>query len=220
VLERYHAAQAKHEARLQDASLAWQYGRACFDLAEYATNNTERATVADQGIAACRQAIAQDPKSAAAHYYLGLNLGQLARTRGLSALGIIKEMESVWTKAAELDSRLDYAGPERSLGMLYRDAPSIVSIGSRSNARQQLTRAVELVPNYPENRLVLIETYLKWNDRPAARRELEALEKSLPAARQEFKEPAWTANWREWDSRLETLKKKAAESTKIEAPKN
>ena len=220
VIQRYRDTKAKHEARLQEANLAWQYGRACFDLAEYATNNTERAELAEQGIATCRQAIARDPKSAPAHYYLGLNLGQLARTRGLSALKIIKEMEEAWLKAGELDGRLDYAGPERSLGMLYRDAPRIASIGNRGKARQQLLRAVELEPNYPENRLELIDSYLQWNDRPAARRELESLEKSLPAARQQFKGPAWAANWREWDARLETLKKKAAESSKMETPRH
>ena len=39
--------------------------------------------------AACRQALAQGSNSAPAHYYLGMNLGQLARTRGLSALKLV-----------------------------------------------------------------------------------------------------------------------------------
>ncbi len=216
----YQEAKTRHQAQLQNPTLAWQYGRACFDLAEFATNNTERAELAEQGIASCRQGISRDPKSAAAHYYLGLNLGQLARTRGLSALKIIKEMETEWTTAAELDPRLDGAGPERSLGMLYRDAPAIASVGSRTKAKQQLLRAVELVPKYPENRIELIETYLKWNDRPAARRELEALEKIWPAAKTEYKGSAWAALWPEWQARLEKLKQKAEESTKLQAPRH
>ncbi len=220
ILQRYHDTEARHQASLQNATLAWQFGRACFDLAEYATNSTERAELAEQGIAACRQAVDRDAKSAAAHYYLGLNLGQLARTRGLSALKLIKEMEREWTTAAELDSRLDYAGPERSLGLLYRDAPAIASVGSRSKARQQLVRAVELAPDYPENRLILIETYLKWNERPEARDELQALEKIQPAARKQFGGPAWESNWRDWNGRLEMLRKKAGESSKIESPRH
>ncbi len=220
LLTRYQETQAQHQAHLQEPTLAWQYGRACFDLAEYSTNDTERAELAEQGIAASRQAVAQDPKSAPAHYYLGLNLGQLARTRGLSALKIIKEMETEWTTAAELDSRFDRAGPERCLGMLYRDAPAFVSVGSRTKARRQLSRAVELVPHYPENRLELIEADVKWNNRPDARRELEALEKVLPAARQEFNGPAWASNWGEWDARIDSLRKKLAEPGKIEAPRH
>ena len=43
------------ESSRAKATAAWQFGRACFDLAEFATNNTERASLAEQGIAACRQ---------------------------------------------------------------------------------------------------------------------------------------------------------------------
>lgn len=220
VLRAYRESRAKHQVKLGDPKLAWEFGRACFDLAEYATNNTERAELAEQGIAACRQALAHGPKLAEAHYYLGLNLGQLARTRGLSALKMIKEMEAEWLAAAELDSRFDYAGPERSLGMLYRDAPPIASVGSRSKARHQLVRAVELAPVYPENRFELIETYLKWNDRPGARRELQALEKVWPAARAELSGAPWAANWQEWESRLEKLKKKTEEPSRMETPRH
>jgi hypothetical protein len=68
------------------AESGWKFARACFDWADFARSNRERADLANQGIGASRQAIQQDPKLAAAHYYLGLNLGQLARTKKLSAL--------------------------------------------------------------------------------------------------------------------------------------
>ena len=38
----------------------------CYDLADFATNDTERAQLANQGIAACRQLVAREPKSAPA----------------------------------------------------------------------------------------------------------------------------------------------------------
>ena len=58
---------------------AWQFARAAFDRGEFATNDTERAALAVQGIAACRKILERAPKCAPASYYLGLNLGQLAR---------------------------------------------------------------------------------------------------------------------------------------------
>jgi len=218
--QKYQQAKTTFQGPGRDAKAAWEFGRTCFDLAEFATNNTQRAEVAQEGIVACREALAQEAKSAPAHYYLGLNLGQLARTRGLSALKLIKEMESEWIAAAELDRNLDYAGPARSLGMLYRDAPAIASIGSRRKAREQLTRAVELSPHYPENRLELIDSYLKWGDRAAAQRELKALEEVWPAARSELAGPTWTARWTDWESHLEKAKKKAEEPLKLEAPRH
>src|SRR5262245_38238630 len=82
-----HAERAHVEARqrwLQDsnsAQLSWELGRACYDHADYATNNSQRAALAEEGMAACRHAIRLDTNSAPARYYLGLNTGQLARTK-------------------------------------------------------------------------------------------------------------------------------------------
>src|SRR5437867_1503433 len=60
-----------------NVTAAWQFARACFDLAELAAKDAERAELAQRGIAVCRQLIERDPKKAAAYYYLALNLGQL-----------------------------------------------------------------------------------------------------------------------------------------------
>src|SRR5438067_433410 len=42
-------ARARYQAEPRDAEAAWQFGRACFDLADFATNSTERAEIAEQG---------------------------------------------------------------------------------------------------------------------------------------------------------------------------
>jgi hypothetical protein len=215
----YHQAQDSFQQQPRDTQRAWEFGRACFDLAEFSTNRTQRAELAEKGIAACRRAVEQDTNSAPAYYYLGLNLGQLARTRGLSALKTIKEMEAAWITAAQLDPRLNYAGPERTLALLYRDAPSFGSVGSRSKARQQFIRAIELAPHYPENRLELIEAYLKWGDSTSAQRELKALEDIWPAARIEFAGPAWENNWKEWEAQLEKQKKRLGNASKSVTPR-
>src|ERR1051325_6954299 len=101
------------------AEAAWGFARACFDRADFATNDLERAALAEQGIAASRRAIQLQTNSAAAYYYLGLNLGQLAQTKLLGAIKLIEQMEAAWKQAIELDEKFDYAGPHRSLGLLY-----------------------------------------------------------------------------------------------------
>jgi len=113
-------------------------------------------------------------------------LGQLARTKSLGALKLVSQMEAEWNIARALDERLDYGGPDRSLGLLYRDAPTIVSIGSRAKAREHLRRATDLASEYPENRLNLIETELKWGNRKEALRDLKSLEEALSAVRKSF----------------------------------
>jgi hypothetical protein len=206
--QQYFEAQAGYTNRPHDALAAWGFGRACFDLAEFATNRTERAALATQGIAACRLSLARQSNSAAAHFYLAMNLGQLARTKTLGALSLVDEMETEFLRAGELDPLFWYAGPDRNVGQLYRDAPAIGSVGSRSKARKHLSRAVELVPDYPENRLCLIESLLKWSDRNGARRELKLLETLWLTAKTNLTGDIWAPAWVDWEARLAVLKRK------------
>ena len=212
--QRFREAEARYARQSTNTEAAWQFARACFDLAEFATNTMARADIAEKGIAACRQALSWKPKFAAVHYYLGMNLAQLARTKGLGALKIVDEMEHEFSIARELDANLDYGGPDRNLGLLYRDTPSVISIGNHSKAKQHLHRAVELAPDYPENRLNLIEADLKWNDRNGARREMKALEERWPAAHTTFSGQVWAATWSDWEQRFKAVKKKIEEPAK------
>ncbi len=207
-------AQMRYQKEPRNAEAAWQFARACFDLADLATNNSQRVEVAEEGIAACEHLLSRDPRSAPGHYYLGMNLGQVAQTRGIGALKLVTEMEREFGAARDLDSSFDYGGPDRNLGLLYSEAPSIISIGSRTRAKRHLRRALERAPNYPENHLNLIETYLKWNDRNEAHHELKALEELLPRARATFAGKAWEVSWADWEERLRKIRKKVEEPVK------
>ena len=113
-----------YEANPGNDDDACQLGRACFDRAEYSRDSSERAALANEGIAACRRVIARQPNLAAGHYYLAMNMAQLARTKLLGAFPLLSHMEAGWKTALALDERMDYAGPDRYLGLLYRDAPA------------------------------------------------------------------------------------------------
>ena len=91
-----------------DSAAALQLARASFDFADFATNNAEHADIAKTGIAACRQWLAREPKSAPGHYYLAMNFGQLAEAEApsIAAYKLVKEIEREFKTAAELDGRL------------------------------------------------------------------------------------------------------------------
>lgn len=215
-------AQAKtnYSLRSDDVRAAWEFARTTYELADIVPGNARRAVLAQEGIEACKRALEHAPDSAALHYYLGLNLGELARTKSLGALRLVDQMEKEFIKSIELDPSLDYAGAERSLGMLYRDAPSFASIGSKSKARTHLNRALELAPRYPENRLDLLESELKWGDRKAARRELKLLEDGWDAARLELAGLDWVASWADWTTRLEKARRALDEPARLETPRH
>jgi tetratricopeptide (TPR) repeat protein len=201
----YEAAKARYQTNANDDAAARQFASACFDRADATTKDSARATLAREGIQVCRRWLQRAPKAAAAHYYLGMNLAQLARTKSLGALPLVKEMEKEWLATIALDPHCDYAGADRNLGLLYRDAPGFpLSIGSRARAEQCLQHAVELNPEYPENHLNLIETHLKH--KPAAvAREYERLLALLPGARKRFSGPTWQSDWEDWDARLKQI---------------
>jgi tetratricopeptide (TPR) repeat protein len=196
-------AKSAYQSQPEQLEAAWKFARACFDWAEFATNNTQRAALAQQGIAAARQALTRASNSAAAHYYLAMNLGQSARTKSLGALRLVDEMEACFKRARELDEMFDFAGPDRNLGTLYLEAPSLASVGSRTKARLHYKQAAELAPEYPENRLNLVESAIRWKETEAARRELEILEQTLPEALIRFSGEAWAWAWADWNPRLE-----------------
>jgi tetratricopeptide (TPR) repeat protein len=205
----FDRAQSQFRSDAKNPTNAWQFARAAFDFAEFSTNDTERAALANQGIAACRPLIARAPKLAAGHYYLAMNLGQLARTEYLGALALVKEMEPEFKTAGELDPLLDHAGPKRNLGLLYRDAPGWpISLGNPSKAQSLLKSAVKLAPDFPENYLHLIESYLKWNESGDAKKTLHALDVIWPAARTNLIGDQWVQSWDNWSTRRDAARKK------------
>ena len=201
-------AQTQYLADTNNPVLGWQFGRASYDWADWATNRAERAAIAKGGIAACRRSLLFT-NCAAAHYYMGLNMGELAQSEALHGLRLVREMQHDWEAAIELDPNFDSAGPERSLGLLYRDAPGWpLSIGNRRKALEYLQDAAKLAPDDPENILNLAESYLKWGDQPDARDELAALDALWPKARKSLAGQTWEQDWYDWSKRRDDVRQK------------
>jgi tetratricopeptide (TPR) repeat protein len=205
----YRQLRLRYESQPSNIVAAWKFASACFDECEFSRKDADRARVANQGIAACRQALSLDPKAVGAHYFLGMDLAQLARTEMIGALNLLEEVEKEWETAIKLDENFDYAGPDRNLGLLYRDAPGWpLSIGNRAKAREHMFRAVTLHPDYPENHLNLIEALLKWDTHSEAAQAAAALEQILPEARKKFTGPDWESSWDDWNTRWKAIQAK------------
>jgi hypothetical protein len=206
------AARKKFQADTNSIPAAWKLGEACFWRGEFAADDDERTALANEGIAVCRALTVRAPTVPEGHYYLAMNLGQLARTKWLEALGLVKELERGLKLASGMNPRLDHAGPDRCLGLLYRDAPGWpISLGSKSKARTHLLRTVELAPDFPENHLVLVETWILWKERKTLQRDLDRLGALLPTARKQLTGDDWVAHWDDWDRRWQDVQARADE---------
>jgi tetratricopeptide (TPR) repeat protein len=217
--QKYEAARTRYDNHITSAEAAWQFGRACFDRADVEADKKQKEGFAEQGCYACRQALIDDPRSAWGHYYLGLNTGELASAKGLGALHLLHDMEDEWKAAIRLDEKIDYGGPNRSLGMLYRDAPGWpLSIGNRNRAIRYLTEAERLSPDYPDNALTLAEAYLKWNDYRQAGRMAERIPEALAQARKKLTGPDWESSWVDWTRRWLAIQARLSETNRPQSP--
>lgn len=188
---------------------ACQFARAAFDLGEAATNETSRASIARQGIAASQSAVTRNPKSGAAHYYLAMNFGELAQAEApsLSAYRLVHEVEREFKAAADLDEKFDHAGPARNLGALYFQAPGWpLSVGSKKKAREWFVRAATLEPDYPENQINLAEAYIRWHEREDAEKALKDLERIWPSVTTNFPGVEWEKLRTEWSHRRDEIR--------------
>ena len=204
----YLQTRIRYEQDRTDTHLMWQFGQACFELADVVSSNARRAKLAGEGIDVCKAALEREPKLAAAQYYYALNIGQLARTKSIGALRLVSQMESALKQTIKVDPQIDFAGPHRSLGLLYRDAPGWpASIGSRNKARQHLEKAVELRGEFPENWLALLESYAKWGDKRALQSNIKKVDELLVAARAKYNGETWAVQWQDWERRWHALLK-------------
>lgn len=214
----FDAAQERHRTEPDSAEAAWKLAKTGFELADLVDSKTERARIAEFGIRACRKWMDHAECPVGIPYYLALNLGQLARTKTLGALTLVREMEDAFLVAIKMDESFANAGPPRCLGLLYRDAPGWpASIGNSEKARAHLERAVDLHPTFPDNRLCLIESALEWKDIDLLERHMHLYRILLPHARTRFSGETWAESWHSWDQRWKKVQAKA--SSLIDRPR-
>ncbi len=201
-------AQQSFRSNTNDLTAAQHLARASFELGELLANDTRQAEIARCGIDTCRQWLTKASNSAAGHYYLAMNLGELAQAQApsLTSYRLVHEIEREFWAAAELDARFDFAGPARCLGLLYRDAPGWpLSIGSKRKARERLIRAAALAPEFPENQLNLAETYLRWRQKEETENALAKLTSIWSAAQTNLTGVRWEKDWFDWKQRHESV---------------
>lgn len=209
VHEAFTRAQKEYAAHPDNDTNVWQLGQESYNWGELTTNAGQRAIVAQAGIEACEALLAREPNSALGHYYLAMDYGELASAEApsIAAYKLIREIEREFKAADDLDERLDFAGPVRCLGLLYRDAPGWpISIGSKRKAREYLERAAILSPDFPENQMNLVESYVRWHEAVEAEKAWEKLMTIWPSAQKSLAGVAWEQDWDDWNHRRDAVK--------------
>ncbi len=109
------------------------------------------ADIIDRGDAPALVAAKVDAHGAEPLYWLALATMGMAQARGMAAVLAVKdEARAMMERAAELDDRIDFAGPHRALGVWLATIPSAAG-GGAGAARAQFERASSLFPAYQLN---------------------------------------------------------------------
>lgn len=205
----YEAARTAYSTNSSSVEAAIDLTRTAFDYADLAPNDTIRENVANNGIATAKSVIATNTNSVAAHYYLALNIGQLARTKMLGALKLLIDMERELNLVIFLDPKFDYAGGHRTIGVLYLEAPGWpTSVGDKKKARFHLEQAVQLAPEFPDNHVCYLEALVKWKEWKLATEKLGDYRGIEQKAKEKFTGPDWAYEWHDWTRREKVIQQK------------
>ncbi|HUS34744.1 MAG TPA: TRAP transporter TatT component family protein [Verrucomicrobiae bacterium] len=200
----YRAALAAYDTNKHSTAAAVELATRAFDYADLAPNDTIRENTANAGMAIAREVIAKDTNSVGGHYYLALNIGQLARTKMLGALKLLDDMERELKIVIRLDPKFDYAGGDRTIGVLYAEAPGF-SVGDNAKAKVHLAKAVQIAPEFPDNHLCYMEALAKWRDWKTLTEKLGEYRAIVPAAKAKFTGPEWGYEWHDWTRREKVI---------------
>jgi len=142
----------------------------------------------DAGKLAARRALAIDPQSGEAHYWLGLLL--LYSADGEQSYSLLKQAVRELEIADKRSPALDDGGPARMLGRVYQQTPGWPLLGSTSKSIEYLERASKEAPDNLRNRLWLGLSYEAAGKIKRAKAQLEGVIESKMHPGREHEEEA------------------------------
>jgi tetratricopeptide (TPR) repeat protein len=129
----------------------------------------------EHGVNFGKEAVTLNPRAIYGNYWFASNVGMLGLCRGMMAsLASVDPMKKSYEIVLKENEKFFFAGPHRALGRLYHMAPGWpISVGNKTKALHHLEKAVEIAPEFFNNRLYLAELYIDIGNRDKAKRELE-----------------------------------------------
>jgi hypothetical protein len=153
----------------------WKASRSAWWLGEHAKERTEKLDLFQTGMNLSKKAIALNPESVDAHFWLGCNEGSYGDTKGvLKSLSMVKPIRHEMAEVIRLNDRYDGGGAWRVLGVVDYKVPGLMG-GSKKRAKEELDKSFAVEPNNPFTLYYLAEFYKITGDDAKKKTEIDAL---------------------------------------------
>jgi tetratricopeptide (TPR) repeat protein len=178
----------KQAAAADAASYAarWEAARICYYLGEYfkpGASDDEKMALFQQGIDLAKEAVALEPKSVEAHFWLGVLYGVYGEAKGiLKSLAMVPDIKAEMAACREIDPSVEGWGPDRVLGRMFYRLPFFKG-GDNKKSLEHLEQSLKGAPTNALTRLYLAETCKSEGQKPRARQLLEEVVTMTPDPR-------------------------------------
>jgi len=157
--------------------------REAYQAGQAAQDSKIRRAFFTEGMDLARARLANRSDDPEGLYWLAVNMGAEALERGkMSALPVVPRMERLLLTLDKVEPGYEQAGAARVLGRLYHQAPSVISVGSNTKAREFLQRALSIAPDHPGNLAFAADFLVDHGDKARAR---QLAERCLQRLRQQ-----------------------------------
>jgi tetratricopeptide (TPR) repeat protein len=137
----------------------WKTARACFWIADHASDKKKKIADFEKGIAYVKRAVEIEPKSVEAHFWLAALWGSYGETKGvLKSLSLLKPIRKELETVNRLNDRYQGGAGYRVLGIVDYKVPGIAG-GSKKRALEQLNKALTIDPSNPFNHYYAAEYF-------------------------------------------------------------
>ena len=153
----------------------WKASRSAWWLGEHAQERAEKLESFQTGMNLAKNAIALNPDSVDAHFWLGANEGSYGDTKGvMKSLSMVKPIRHEMAEVIRLNDHYLGGGAYRVLGVVDYKVPAFIG-GSKKRAKEELEKALAMDPNNPFTHYYLAEFYKIMGDNAKKATEREAL---------------------------------------------
>ena len=156
-----------------DPESLWRLGRSLLRLGERRDTKKEKLGVYVRAEGLLRRAVGLSPRSAEAHYWLGIAMGRRGQTRGvIRSLFLIGPLRRKMRTVLELEP--GHGGAHHVLGAMLLEIPAVAG-GDKKAAVRELETAARLEPGYSPHFTALAEAYMAVGERGKAKAALERI---------------------------------------------